>query len=218
LANCLILICMDSGIYAIRNLLNNRRYVGSTINLATRFPGHRRELRKKIHFNPYLQRAWDKYGEEQFVYEIVERCDKSVLLDREEHWIRELRSYKDEEGYNLCRTPRASRLGCKASAETLRRMSESMKGEKSVNWGKKLPKETIEKMRQSQLGLSKPNSGKRKKYEIVAPDGSIIVFEGLRIFCRKHSLSPSMVLRVLTGKQKDYKGWSLNKSVPTSLK
>lgn len=198
---------MNTGIYAIRNILNGKRYVGSTIKLSHRFYEHRRNLRKGTHFNPILQNAWDKHGENNFVYEIVEECKSQILLEREEFWIKELKSYKEECGYNICKKPRASRLGCKASIETIVKMKCSLSGEKHPMWGKHLKKETIQKIKELQTGVPKPTSGKRKEFVIISPNGEQIKFVGLRKFCRENKLIPSMLLRVITQKQKEYKGW-----------
>lgn len=200
---------MNTGIYAIRNITNDKRYIGSTTELNERYYEHKRGLNKGTHFNPYLQKAWNKYGECSFVYETVEYCDVGVLLDREEYWIKELKSHKSENGYNICRKPRASRLGVKASSETILKMKKSLSGKNHPMWGKHLKKETIQKIKDLQTGISKPTSGKRKSFVVISPTGKKIEFTGLRKFCREHSLIHSMLWRVLNGKQKEYNGWRL---------
>jgi group I intron endonuclease len=200
---------MNIGIYALRNIINGKRYIGSSSYLHDRFLEHRRGLRKGIHFNPYLQKAWNKYGEQNFVDEIIECCETSILLDREEFWIKELKSHTSENGYNMCKTPRASRLGCKASPETIARMKFSLSGEKHPMWGKHLKKETVQKLKDLQTGVSKPTSGKRKTFVVISPTGEKIEFTGLRKFCREHNINHSMLWRVLSGKQKEYNGWRL---------
>lgn len=76
-------------------------YVGSSKDIYTRWSQHKHDLRRHIHGNIILQRAWDKYGEDGFIFTILEQVDEEHLLDREQFWYDELQSSKDEYGYNL---------------------------------------------------------------------------------------------------------------------
>lgn len=121
-----------SGVYIIKNTINGNTYIGSSKDIHGRFYTHRYELRKQKHHCRYLQNAWDKYGESNFVFEILEECIpfKETLLEREQHYIDTLNPT-----YN--HLPKAgSRLGSKASSETRTKMSASMKGK---NRGPKSP-------------------------------------------------------------------------------
>lgn len=77
----------DSGIYRIFCSANGRAYIGSSKAVAKRLYMHRYCLRNRKHWNPYLQSAWEKYGEGVFVFEKVEECDVGDLLPREQHWL-----------------------------------------------------------------------------------------------------------------------------------
>lgn len=55
-----------SGVYEIRNTLNNKRYIGSSINIYRRWRDHKRMLNLSVHPNKHLQSAWNKYGEKHF--------------------------------------------------------------------------------------------------------------------------------------------------------
>lgn len=59
------------GIYTIKCIPTGKIYVGQTINLRRRWHSHRWHLRKGIHKNGHLQNAWNKYGEDNFVFYIV---------------------------------------------------------------------------------------------------------------------------------------------------
>jgi predicted GIY-YIG superfamily endonuclease len=51
-----------SGIYYIKNITNNKLYIGSSKDILKRFYEHKRLLRHNKHHSIRLQRAWDKYG------------------------------------------------------------------------------------------------------------------------------------------------------------
>lgn len=75
------------GIYGIINLINDKKYIGSSINIRHRFITHKCYLRKNIHSNKHLQSAWNKYGEENFKFELIEECEEDKLIEREQYWI-----------------------------------------------------------------------------------------------------------------------------------
>ena len=72
------------GVYKILNTVDNKFYIGSSINIQKRFKGHTSALNKGIHNNQYLQRAWNKYGESSFAFIVLEEVfDIGNLRDRE---------------------------------------------------------------------------------------------------------------------------------------
>lgn len=84
-----------SGIYAIVNILNNKKYIGSTSNMRKRYRQHYNLLNKQIHPNCILQRAFNKYGEKHFKFLILETCEniRETLLMIEQKYIDELGDY-----------------------------------------------------------------------------------------------------------------------------
>lgn len=83
---------MKTGIYAITCLPTGKQYVGSAVRFASRWSVHRHQLRRGTHHSIILQRAWDKYGESRFVFEVLEGVDDvKVLLEREQHYIDRLK-------------------------------------------------------------------------------------------------------------------------------
>lgn len=90
-----------SGIYQIRNLVNEKVYVGSAVNLRTRWHKHLSNLRHNRHCNTKLQNAYNKYGKDNLIFEILELVpNKEQLLDREQYYIDTLNAVN--EGYNIC--------------------------------------------------------------------------------------------------------------------
>jgi len=59
------------GVYSITNTANNKIYIGSSVNIAKRFIGHRNALNNGNHENSHLQRAWVKYGIESFSFAVL---------------------------------------------------------------------------------------------------------------------------------------------------
>lgn len=117
---------MNTGIYQILNLVNNKRYIGSAINIERRFKEHLKGLRGNIHYNTHLQRAWNKYGETSFKLEVLVYCKKEELLDREQ---KKIDHYKTSKGniYNICPIAGNS-LGRHCSDITKERISKANKG------------------------------------------------------------------------------------------
>ena len=102
----------NSGIYAIVNLINGKRYVGQTYDLHHRWIRHKSYLKNNTNHNRHLQAAWNKYGEENFKYEVLEKCDFDLLDEREIYWI----NYYDclNNGYNFSE----GGIGCKGYKHT----------------------------------------------------------------------------------------------------
>lgn len=75
------------GIYLIINLINGKRYVGSSKDLYKRLYQHIWHLDNNKHENSYLQRSWFKYGKDSFEWEILEYCDEQTRLEREGYYI-----------------------------------------------------------------------------------------------------------------------------------
>jgi group I intron endonuclease len=78
----------ESGIYMITNILNKKRYIGSAKNIKNRKNVHACLLRSGKHSNPHLQASWKKYGEENFIWSVLEICDynNEVLKQKEKHY------------------------------------------------------------------------------------------------------------------------------------
>lgn len=105
-----------SGIYEIRNIINNKVYVGSTVTFSRRFKDHLCELRHRHHGNIKLQLAYNKYGDTALVFtvlQVVARVDgespflfKKRLLQAEYEHICRAKSTNRQSGYNITCDPR----------------------------------------------------------------------------------------------------------------
>lgn len=108
---------MKSGIYKITNIITNKFYIGSAVILEKRKCEHFSCLRKQNHINKHLQNAFNKHGESNFIFEVLEEVqDKTELIEREQHYLDTLlfaqeyiaTNKKDNRflmiGYNICPT------------------------------------------------------------------------------------------------------------------
>lgn len=139
------------GIYIIRNKKENKKYVGSTNGGRDRWKQHKEGLTKGTHHSRYLQRAWDKHGEDAFEFVFIEECIPEMLLIREQNWIDFFRSYDSRFGYNMSPTA-GNTLGIKRSEETKKKLRELNLGEKHPMYGKHLSEEHKKKISESNMG------------------------------------------------------------------
>ena len=94
-----------SGIYCIRNIVNDKRYVGSAVYLTKRFCDHKKHLRKGTHHSVKLQRAWNKHGEQNFVFEVLEVVpDLAHQIAVEQWWLDKHNAAHPDLGYNVSPT------------------------------------------------------------------------------------------------------------------
>lgn len=84
----------EFGIYRITNIISGKTYIGKTgKNFGERWNCHRAQINGGYHDNPYLQRAWNKYGENSFEFAVVEVVDNVLKLNELE--IKYIKKYKD---------------------------------------------------------------------------------------------------------------------------
>jgi group I intron endonuclease len=111
------------GVYTIELIGTGRCYVGSTKNTTKRWRDHIKSLRLGTHHCSHLQRAWLKYGEKAFRFDLVEEVPLGIcLLEREQEWMD-----KTLEKFNTC--PKAgSPLGMKLTTEQCEKISRALSG------------------------------------------------------------------------------------------
>ena len=148
-------------IYQIKNLKNNKVYIGSTADINKRWKrGHLERLRNSQHHNRFLQFAWNRDGEEFFEFSIIEEMERTEdLLIREQFYLDKIRPYDKKNGYNICKSAAAPMQGRKTSAETKKKLSMALKGRPSPMKGRKHSDETKKKMSEARSRNSSWNKG-----------------------------------------------------------
>lgn len=160
-----------SGIYGIRNLINNKIYVGRTVCMYRRC--HQYVNLKEV--NPYLLNAFGKIGIDNFDFFPLEFCDIALLVEREIWWMKHLRSHERNFGYNL-RSDESG--GMVPHAETREKISRNLKTQWALgvrgDHGQKLKdnwKNNPDRRKQQSDILSKIKT--KFEYEIHYPNGDV---------------------------------------------
>lgn len=91
---------MQPVIYGIKNLVNNKIYIGKSTNMKIRKKTHETSFIRKQAVNVHLQRAVDKYGVENFEFLILEEVTLDNINEKEQHWISHFNSFNEKYGYN----------------------------------------------------------------------------------------------------------------------
>lgn len=192
---------MNSGIYQIQNIVNNKAYIGSTRNLNRRKADHFNKLSHNKHSNKHLQNAFNKYGQDAFVFEIIEYCDPDQLIIREQwyldNWNPEYNIRIKAENNSGLTWSKITRqkiliklLGRKLSEDTKNKISKSMLGKNVLGFGKEHPS-------------SKPVA------QLNILTGEVIsIYDNIRIAETHTNIDHSNISKVCRGKYKQAGGYS----------
>ncbi len=177
-----------SGVYCIRNTISGRVYVGSAVRPRQRWNLHRSLLARGMHHSTKLQRSWEKYGPDAFMFEMLEQVEPSLLVEREQAWIDKLNAACPRTGFNMAPVAGSS-LGRKHPPEVLAKMRKPHRsppprtaehranlsaGRIGHHWNKGIPKTTEHRAQLSaaKKGKSCPwiaESNRRRKGETKRP-------------------------------------------------
>ena len=155
---------MQSGVYTIRNIRNSKQYIGSSTHISTRWRAHKRQLEKNCHHSLVLQRAWNKYGSDSFVFQVLAYCDPGDCLFFEQRFFDIQRPE-----YNISPTA-GSPLGVKHTCEARDNMSKAHQGifdgDKNPFYGKQHSSVTKQKISTSRKGKTAGEKHPRVKLKI----------------------------------------------------
>lgn len=218
-----------SGIYCIENIITKTKYIGSAKIIKRRWQEHLKFLKKGNHKNKHLQSSWDKYGDENFLFYVIEKVDFVNLISREQYWLNELsknfevynknldvsgfhgRNHSEATKKKISDTKKSQNLKTIHSEETRQKISQILTGVKR----KPLSDEHKEKI--SKSSKRNPISEELKKkhlevnsheYELIDPDGNLHTGKNISEFCRINNLDHRCISRVMRGLQKHHKNWT----------
>ena len=220
-----------SCVYQILNVVNGRRYIGSTRTFYHRKDQHLYDLRHNRHASKLMQDDYNEFGERRFLFHILEtQINIDNLFPREQIWIDKLHpTYNTSpkaQGWDYIREDSKEKISL--SVKKLWKNPEYHASHcKPRNWkngipnrtGVKLSDETKEKIRQANLGDKNPNYGKPRSQSFVdkvaktypgaiSPDGIIYApITNMRRFCIEHDLDDGSMTRLMTGRYKSHRGW-----------
>jgi group I intron endonuclease len=184
------------GVYEIKNIVNNKSYVGSSSNIDMRLKNHLCHLKRNIHANLHLQSSWNKYGSECFKFSTIELCNDNQLLDREEFWINKLNSINN--GFNICPTPTRK----VNTPETRLKISLANRGKTSNRKGVKLSRKT-------KIKIGQANRGRKWSLE------DRLNLSSLKLGCKLSDRTKDKISRALSGK---FVSSTTRKKISLSLK
>lgn len=214
-------------IYLITNLINNKKYVGQTIqSIKKRWQRHC--WKSTLVKNDYpIRNAINKYGKENFsIKQIDEALSLEEANEKEVYW-GNYYNVISPNGYSLKLGGRRhthfseetklkiskSNKGKKASPETIQRLSDSHKGIKPTE-ETKLKISNHFKGKKSHENTNTAASQKNcKKYLFMSPEGIEIEIVNMKIFCHNNKLTHGLMIDLIKGRRKEYKGWQFIKDL-----
>lgn len=144
-----------SGVYRWNNLNTGNSYIGSSIDLGHRFSQYYSLAHLKKKDKSIIYRAILKHGYTKFSLDILEYCESSLCIAREQYYIDALKPT-----YNICKVA-GSRLGTKQSQETKIKIGAVQKGMHNHFYGKMHTYETRKKMQLSLKSIVRDNNKPR---------------------------------------------------------
>lgn len=194
-----------SGIYKITNTVNNKIYIGCASNIRTRINGHLYDLRRNFHVNSYLQNSWNKYGEEVFIFSVIEECAIDKLHEREHYWVKQFNSLNKTIGYNIKPT---DPIGCsKHTKETIEKLRKANKGKKPSHAciealkQRTLSTEHKEILKKAREKIDYKKLHREKKGKKVIDMTTGIIYNSLAELCEVFNIAKSSLSKKLSGKR-----------------
>jgi len=224
-------------IYEIKNTVNEKRCIGQTIRKdpRKRFNEHKWMLRHNVHRNPYLQNAWNKYGEENFEFNTLIPCNSLEELNQlEDEYVEKMGDYNLKPGGN--HTPLTDEARIKISKANKKRPYPKIVDPDGKSW--KITPTLEEFCRQHKLTSSamraviygrlnfhkgwhltttvlswdeiRSKAHRKSDYSmVISPDGIEHEITNLRKFIRDNNLNRRHFTNMIQGKSQQHKGWHL---------
>jgi len=220
---------MSSGVYQIKNAINGKLYIGSSNQVERRFYLHKWDLKRGKHHSITLQRSWDKYGEDAFLFSVLVYCAPEVRQSYEQFYLDSLETIDPAKGYNICcdaiaagkgrvwteaqkQAKSIERKGKKVSAQTYQNLLNSRKhGTDHPMFGKHHTEESLKKMSDALIGKVAWNKGKHTGNNLakITPEQVIEIRNSIynrKALSEKYGLKPGTIYKIYTGRLWPNKG------------
>ena len=150
-----------TGIYKIYNAESKKEYIGSALNIRTRWNKHNSQLRLGKHHNPILQKAWNKYGEGAFEFILLEECNSEELLVKEQQYLDQVSA---EMRYNIIQKVEEGFRGRKHTEEAKEKMRQAHLGRVWTKEHKENLQKALKGRKYSQEGKKRLSESRKKTY------------------------------------------------------
>ena len=200
---------MNQGVYKIINTVTGKYYIGSSSRLKSRKQQHFDNLKRGVHHNKHLQSSYNKYGKDNFIFEVLEYIVlskdveqlKNLLLEKEQYWIDSLKANNPRYGYNK-RGIAESNLGIEFSHEHKNNLSKALKGRNASNKGIPHTEETKVKLRNARKLRITKDETRIKLSEALKNNKHCLGYkhtEEMKIKVSKNNPNRKRVINVTTG-------------------
>jgi group I intron endonuclease len=212
-----------SGVYQILCAQNGKIYIGSAINLESRWHSHRRDLRNGVHVNPHLQFAWNLYGETSFEFSVLEYVDELRLLVTEQSWINKTGCTNRRIGFNIKLEATSAGQGIgrtwdgfhdpSGNSVTIVNLAEFCRRNR-LTFGAMLRLFKGRSKLKSHKGWTHVNSVRQREFikthdGFVNPSGKPVgPIRNLAAFCRDNGLDNPHMTAVASGRILSHRGWT----------
>lgn len=208
-------------IYKISNLINNKIYIGQTIeSIEKRWKRHTWKSTQNRNAM-IITDAIVKYGKENFIIEEIDTADSIEELNYKEEYYIKYYNCISPNGYNIKYGGNNKRLseetklkisisnkGKKISEETRKRLSDSHKGWVPSEETRQKWRDAFSRKRPSDNTINGAIEANQKTYTLLNPDGELVTFTNMKKFCIDNNLSNSKLCLVAKGIRNSHKGWT----------
>jgi len=212
-----------SGVNQILCVPTGKIYIGSAVNLRQRWLHHRHKLRRGDHHNTHLQNAWNKSGEADYTFSVLEKVAVTVLLHAKQKWIDTTLCTERSVGFNIFDTAGspgninaqiwAGFVNPDGNEVTITNLFEFCRRH-DLDWPSIHRLAKGKSKLKSYKGWTHKNSVRQRDYVkthegFINPDGNPVgPITDLAAFCREHGLHPVRMHAIKSGKRKSHKGWT----------
>lgn len=208
---------MNSAIYIIKNIVNNKVYIGQTQDIQYRFRKHKEALRGNRHANKHLQNSWNKHGELCFEFIVSQICPVEQLTWQEQTTFNYFKQFLDtfnKGEFTDCPT-RGRKFVC--SEETKKKLSLSKMGDKNPmkrkgvrdrmaasHKGKKLSEQHKIKIKQSSHKIRPERFVRIERIDLLT--GEVKIYQSIQS-TKMDGFEPGTVSKCLANKCFKHKGY-----------